>query len=75
MHCRTVFIPPGRRFTSVPAPAAQVEDVGQEMEPAGSVVELVHQANWLNDDDYVSAGGSGLTFTPIDGTARHFLHC
>ncbi len=52
---------------SIPAPAAQVEHVGQEMEPAGSVVEIVHQVNWLNDDDYVSAGGSGLTFTPIDG--------
>ena len=39
---------------SIPAPAAQVEHVGQEMEPAGSVVEIVHQVNWLNDETITS---------------------
>ncbi|ODT06582.1 MAG: hypothetical protein ABS58_10965 [Mesorhizobium sp. SCN 65-20] len=46
------------------------------IDPPGSVAVLLNQEIRLDDNDYVSVGGSGLKFTPppVDGTHLAALH-
>ena len=47
-----------------------------DLDPPGSLVVVINQEIRLNDNDYVSVGGSGLKFTPppVDDSQMEALH-
>ncbi|MEF2551032.1 type I secretion protein [Aurantimonas sp. A2-1-M11] len=59
-----------------PVPIANDVPIGQssrlvlpQVEPAGSVAILINQKSYLQNNDYVSVGGHGLTFAPESNNA------
>ncbi|MDX8436799.1 type I secretion protein [Mesorhizobium abyssinicae] len=67
---------PGHHLFHIPhLPGAGGHLVLPDIEPPGAVAAYINQEIRLSDNDYVSAGGHGLTFTPAidDGSHLAFL--